>query len=147
MKLFSRDQTGDTIVEVIIAVLVVSTVIAGAFAVTNRSTRAVRDSEEHAQALQLLQGQVELLRHAAADRTSLPNSLSVPFCLTVSSYYQPADTDPNCLLNSLYRLSITSPTASPNIRSTTTFNLIATWPAVGGGTSNVYLSYKVEVAP
>ncbi len=142
-----RKQTGDTIVEVLIAVAVIATILAGAFTVTNRSTRAVRDAEEHAQALQFLQGQVELLRHAAATRSSLPSSLSTPFCLTSSAYFQPANSQNQCLLNSLYRVSITSPTSSPNVGTTTTFNLVASWAALGGGTNTVYLSYKVEVAP
>lgn len=147
MKYMSSRQSGDTIVEVVIAVLVVSTIIAGAFAVTNRSTRAVRDSEEHAQALQLLQGQVEYLRNASTVRSSLPNNLTTPFCYDGSGYHQPAATSSQCLLNNLYRVSITSPTAVPATGATTTFNLIATWSALGGGTANVYLSYKVEVAP
>ena len=140
-------QAGDTIVEVIIAVAVVATILVGAFTVTNHSSRTVRDSEEHAQALQYLQGQVELLRHASAVRSRLPNALNTPFCLSSSTYYQPASGNGNCTQASLYDLSISSPTSSPAVGSTTTFNLVATWPALGGGTDTVYLSYKVEVAP
>jgi Tfp pilus assembly protein PilV len=148
MKKFQISQAGDTIVEVVIAVAIVSTILAGAFTVTNRSTIAVRDSEEHAQALQLLQGQVELLRHMASiSSASLPNSLSVPFCLTTGGFYQPAATSSQCLLSSLYRVVISSPTSSPSVGTTTTFNLTATWTAIRGGINTVYLSYKVVVAP
>lgn len=143
----SRKQTGDTIVEVMIAVLVVATILAGAFSVTSRSTQAVRDSEEHAQALQYLQGQVELLRNAAATRSALPASLTTGFCLSASAFHQPASGNSNCHLGGLYDVSISSPTSSPNVGSTTTFNLVAAWPALSGGTDDVYLSYKVEVAP
>jgi type II secretory pathway pseudopilin PulG len=140
-------QAGDTIVEVVIAVAIISTVLAGAFTVSNRSTVTVQDSEEHAQALQLLQGQVELLRSAAADRTSLPVALNTPFCLAAGAYYQPAALNGQCLMNNLYRLSISSPQSSPNVGSTTVFNLTASWTALHSGTNTVYLSYKVEVAP
>lgn len=156
-----RNQVGDTIVEVVIAVMVVSVLLAGAFAVTNRSARAVRDSEEHAQALQLLQGQLELLRHAAAQPatlTALP-SISQPFCLdSAGVIHQPASTSSQCLITSSfgagstlgYRLAIVSPTSSPatcntSSCSTTTFNLTASWPSLNGGTNTVYLSYKVAV--
>ncbi len=149
-----RLQAGDTIVEVIIAVMIVATILAGASTVTNRSTRAVRDAEEHAQALQLLQGQVELLRHAAAI-PQLPSSISTSFCLSTGAYYQPANTSPQCLVNtqglsgqadSIYQLSISSPSSSANANGTTIFNLVASWPSLSGGTNTVYLAYKVQVA-
>jgi len=151
MHIPTRHQAGDTIVEVMIAVAVVSTLLAGAFIVTNRNTQAVRDSEEHAQALQLLQGQVELLRHAAgisytSSPKPLPASLSTGFCLDTTAYYQPAATQAQCLLDNLYRVTISSPTSAPNV-GTTTFNLTATWSALGGGSDEVFLSYKVAVTP
>lgn len=65
-----RQQRGDTIVEVLIAVAVVTSVLAGAFTVSQASTLAVRDSQERGEALQLLQGQVELVRAAALKETS-----------------------------------------------------------------------------
>lgn len=140
-------QAGDTIVEVIIAVAVIATLLAGAFTVTSRSARGVRDSEEHAQALQYLQGQVEQLRAAAGNGT-LPASLSTPFCMDTadsSIYYQPATTDTHCTLGSLYQVSITGPGASPG-SGTSTFDLTASWSAFGGGTDTVSLTYKVVVA-
>lgn len=145
-----RLEAGDTIVEVIIAVVIVSSILAGAFTVMNRSAQTVRDSEEHAQALQLLQGQVELLRNAASNRSTFPPNIDVgnAFCLVGTSYY-PA-TQPQCLLGSpgLYQAAIWSPTsAHPNVGSTTTFFLTATWPSLSGQTNKVYLSYKVEIAP
>ena len=140
-------QAGDTIVEVIIAVAVVATLLVGAFAVSSRSATAVRDSEEHAQALQLLQGQVELLRSAANIRGRLPAALNVPFCLDTSASYLPSTTNPSCLLRGLYRMSITSASAVASVGNTTTFDLTATWPAIRGGTNTVYLSYKVLVTP
>lgn len=147
-KYFSRNkQAGDTIVEVIIAIAVISTILAGAFLVTTHSTRAVRDAEEHAQALQYLQGQVELLRASAARSGGLPTALNTPFCLGTSQYYQPATSSGQCTLGSLYNLSITSPTASAQVNATTTFNLVASWAGLSGGTNTVYLAYKVVVTP
>jgi len=142
----SPRQAGDTIVEVLIAAAIISTILAGAFLVTSRSAKGVRDSEEHAQALQYLQGQVELLRSAAARSGTLPSALNIPFCLDGSTVYQPAAGNSNCLLGSLYNVAIVSPTGAPGA-TTSTFNLTASWPSISGGTATVYLSYKVAVAP
>ena len=151
--LFDRKQAGDTIVEVIIAVAVVSSVLIGAYTVTNRSVQAVRDSEEHAQALQWLQGQVELLRQAALTKGFLTFPFTSAFCLGtpsgVMTRYGAAA--PECLAGGLYQLQITGPGSAPTCAPlpsslcTTSFNLQATWPAVSGGYSTVYLSYKVNV--
>jgi|GEM_PF-438005 len=61
---------GDTIVEVLIALAIVSSVLAGAFLVTQKSTLAVRDGQEHGEMSQVLQGQVELVRSLALPETS-----------------------------------------------------------------------------
>jgi len=148
-------QTGDTIVEVIIAVLVIATILAGAFLVTNRSTQAVRDSEEHAQALQYLQGQLELLRAAA----TVPGKLSAvtiaaPFCFDGAMGFHAAGNTACAGANGVipYSFSI-SCTAPPSngcpapAYKVSTFNLTATWPSISGGTDKVYLDYQVEVTP
>lgn len=140
----SRRQAGDTIVEVIIAVAVVATILAGAFTVTTRSTRTVRDSEEHAEALQYLQQQVELLRAVAAQPGKLSGSpfITTGFCLdanlNISQQGKPA-----CAAGNIpYALSIVAPTGL-SASGTTDFSFTATWPALGGGTDTVYLAYKV----
>jgi type II secretory pathway pseudopilin PulG len=95
-------QAGDTIVEVVIAIAVIATVLTGAFIVSSRSLTAVRDSEEHSEVLQQLQGQVELLRAAAnipgffnttsngqwgpcPDRGGTAICVTSPFCLGTDS--------------------------------------------------------------
>jgi prepilin-type N-terminal cleavage/methylation domain-containing protein len=60
---------GDTIVEVLIAIAIVSSVLAGAFTVSQKSTLAVRDSQERGEVLQILQGQVEQVRALALDQS------------------------------------------------------------------------------
>lgn len=143
-------QAGDTIVEVVISVAVISAVLIGAYTLTVQSTQAVRTSEEHAQALQLLQGQVELLRNAAGTAGVLaesPTSLTTPFCLynTGGSPARYLSTDnAHCLLDNLYYLSITGPPSLPP-SGTTTFSLTATWAGLGGNNNSVGLAYKVEV--
>jgi Tfp pilus assembly protein PilV len=144
-------QAGDTIVEVIIAVLVVSTLLTGAFVVTNRSTQSVRDSQEHAEALQALQGQLELLRGAAdATPSALLASLTTPFCFNsnLQTFSGGSGSCAGAGGPAHYKLSIVCTTvlgtACPAVSGTTaTFNLAATWPSISGNIDNVYLSYKV----
>ncbi|MGH7142364.1 MAG: type IV pilus modification PilV family protein [Candidatus Saccharimonadales bacterium] len=146
-RFLNRKQAGDTIVEVVIAIAVIATVLAGAFAVTSASQRGVRNSEEHSEALQLLQGQVELLRSAAAQTGffSAISSLSTPFCLTSSPLSFELATNDLCTQDTLYNLAISSPSVTPAVGTTTLFNLTATWNALEGGQNQVQLSYKVEV--
>lgn len=149
-QLIRSGQTGDTIVEVIIAVMVVATLLGGAFIVTNRSTQAVRDSQEHAEALQALQGQVELLRSAAKSQ-KLPPSLATPFCFDSSVTAQTGSNMSLCTGAggpAGYAFSIVCSPVSAGCPAssgkTTTFDLKATWSSLSGATDNVFLSYKVE---
>lgn len=160
MSTHRSHQAGDTIVEVIIAVLVVASLLTGAFIVTNRSTQAVRDSQEHAEALQALQGQLELLRAAAGTPGVVPAAITAHlsgFCFdsSLTAYDASRATSPctgnNSIANGIAGLkliikcsplSVPCPQAAPNA---TTFDLTATWSSITGGTDSVYLSYKVAV--
>lgn len=145
-------QAGDTIVEVILAVAIISSVLAGAFAVTSRSSRDIRVSEEHAQALQYLQGQVELLRSAAAKPGYLLGSgwLNSGFCLDANNIYESdsGGTDNNCKVGANptapYVLHIQKNPLSSG--PTTTFDLEASWASLNRGNDRVDLSYKVQLA-
>jgi type II secretory pathway pseudopilin PulG len=56
-----KNQVGDTIVEVLIAISVVSFVLVAAYIAANRNTRITQDVQERGQALQLATTQVEFL--------------------------------------------------------------------------------------
>ncbi len=75
-------ERGDTIVEVLIAMAVVSMVLGGAYASVNRSTIQTRTAQERGEALQLLQGQVERLKGAVGtfDNTDIKS-----FCINESA--------------------------------------------------------------
>ena len=72
-------QSGDTIVEVLLAVLVITSVMAGAFTVTSKSVKATRDSQEHAQGVKLIESELESLRAAVTNGKTIPASGA--FCL------------------------------------------------------------------
>ncbi len=56
------NQRGDTIVEVLISIAVVSLILSTAYALANRSSQAVRQSQERSEALQFSESQFEKLR-------------------------------------------------------------------------------------
>jgi len=58
---------GDTIVEVLIAIAVLSLVLGGAFVATNRSLQGTRDAQERINALKLAETQIEQLKAMSAD--------------------------------------------------------------------------------
>ncbi len=60
-------ESGDTIVEVLLAIAVVSAVLGGAFVSANRSLNGTRVSQERSEATKLVQGQAELLSAATKD--------------------------------------------------------------------------------
>jgi len=57
---------GDTIVEVLIAIAVISVILVATFTVASQSQAAIRDAEEHGEAMSLLTGQAEAVRPLAA---------------------------------------------------------------------------------
>ena len=74
-------QRGDTLVEVIICIGIVSLILTGAYVTTNRSTLGIRDAQEHAEALKLAQGQLEQIRQNAATATPGVFTQTGTFCM------------------------------------------------------------------
>lgn len=63
-KLLKLSKRGDTIIEVLLAIVVVSGTLGTAFATMDRGTQGTRASQERAEALKLVEGQIELLKEA-----------------------------------------------------------------------------------
>lgn len=131
-----KNQRGDTIVEVMIAVAVVSLVLVAAYASTNRNILNVQDAQEHSQALQLVQSQIEYLHQAGS----------------LAAGYTCFDTDgptngPNCVVDSTgapttdepaYHLSISTPCGT----SAGSCSIAASWNNLRGGQDNVTMYYR-----
>lgn len=80
MRLTSK---GDTIVEVLLAIAIVSSVLTSAFVAANRAYRGTRMSQERMEALKLAETQVELLKSLAGakDSTLFDDSKGAPYCI------------------------------------------------------------------
>lgn len=96
-------QRGDTIVEVLIAVAVVSMVVASAYAITNRNLANTRQAQEHSEASKLGQAQIEQLRVYATQATQSEPPFSFvgqAYCISSSgslsaTFSRPAASSPD----------------------------------------------------
>lgn len=136
------NNAGDTIIEVLVCIAVVSTILGGAFVTTHQSQVGVRNSQEHAEALKLIESQLEQLRGDTTDAISA----TPPFCMyneaPVSAVIAPQDQD--CTQDSgglakqsdsRYYLTITRCAAiacGNNIANSYVFTVKASWPEVTG---------------
>src|SRR5579871_2983696 len=87
LKIFAN-QRGDTIVEVLIAIVVVSSILTGVYYLARNSLTQDRQAQERTEGLKLVEGQVEALRAAASQANSVIFNQHNFFCL--NSTDQPA---------------------------------------------------------
>ncbi len=64
LRLSKLKEAGDTIIEVLISLSIISLVLVGAYASVRHNTTETQTTQERTSALQLAQGQVEFLRAA-----------------------------------------------------------------------------------
>jgi type II secretory pathway component PulJ len=149
-------QAGDTIVEVLICIAIISAILAGAYVTTRHSQMGVQDSQEHAQAQELLQSQVEQLR-ASKDTALFKPAMDDGFCMSDGAIVQKHDAqhDKKCVVSSsgspangqqpAYTLSV-SRQDNPDHLGGEVFTVNVDWPEVtGDGTAHesmVYRSYN-----
>ncbi|MDL2363579.1 MAG: type II secretion system protein [Patescibacteria group bacterium] len=81
MKFFVRptNDRGDTIVEVLIVLAIISLALTFSYATANKGLGQSRNAQEHSQALSILNSQVEYLRSAITKRTDVYPTR--PFCM------------------------------------------------------------------
>ncbi len=138
-KRLRRNQRGDTIIEVMIAIAVVSLVLVTAYVATRHSLQTVQDTQEHSEALQLLQSQIEFIR---GSHTAPPQGGC--FYKDATSNHSSGDAD--CTVDATgtkggrYTIAVTSKTDS---RGLITYTAKATWDSlVQQGEDNVTLYYQ-----
>lgn len=137
MRLLSN-QRGDTIVEVLIAVGIVTLVLAGAYALTARNTQISQEVQEQAYAQKLVEEQTELLR-ARGVNAGDTNKGCFGGDATGVSYY--SEGDARCTVKNGgadFVLSVAQ-TAVAN-----TYAVSATWDTLGGSKADVTVYYTAQ---
>lgn len=143
MRTVHKHQRGDSILEVLLAIVVISVILAGAFGVTRRSSQAVRGSQEQTQATKIVESQLEQLRSAviASDPANNPTT-SNNFCM--------ADGQVTAVSSSTCRFdqsneAYTSGSVRYDVRiqrASNLYTLTATWESIRGNTAQEVMYYR-----
>ena len=111
---YTFNQAGDTIVEVMIALAVLSLSLGISYEAANGGINQSVNAQEHAQALGLIDAQVEELRSAIDNNTAvIPNGSNDFFCMSnngslISFNVSPAITKTYCKIRICYNWDIIS---------------------------------------
>lgn len=118
------NTSGDTIVEVLLAIAIVSAVLGAAYVSTSQSLGNARQAEERSEAAKLVEGQLERLK-VAFQTDPIPFNTVGSFCLD-DTPARVATSNPACTVGR-YALAIE--------RSGNDFTATAKWDRAGGGAS------------
>lgn len=144
-------QRGDTIVEVLVAIAVISLILGGAFVLTNQSLQGSRQAQERVNALKLVESQIEQIKNFAATNGPAVFGPGLPasFCINSSGVIVAAG-GATCTFgvdgaaatgDPSFRISATRTTAG----SIHTFTIVNTWQDVSGDhQNNVQMKYRVS---
>lgn len=144
-KLQRLNQVGDTMVEVLISMAIVSMILGGAYVTSNKSLLTVRDAQEHVDALKLASSQVESLNAIPAVAFN-----SGQFCYGPDSSLRTVLSTGNCTFTSTGALAPKGiqPAYSVVITyhaSTLIYEVKVTWDTITSqtkGTGNVEMYYR-----
>ncbi|MCA9332321.1 prepilin-type N-terminal cleavage/methylation domain-containing protein [Candidatus Saccharibacteria bacterium] len=102
----NRRQSGDTIVEVMISLAVISMVIGLAYGIATRSLKQSQQSQERVEASKVAEGQLERLKgfSNSSDLSSLVPAGN--FCVTATNAIEDVSMG-HCTYNNLYRVTDT----------------------------------------
>lgn len=137
-------QRGDTIVEVLISITVISLVLGGAYATANKSLLITRASQERSNALKLAESQMEQIKGLAVSNPSALFGAASPFCI----YNQTtviAASDPRCVQNTAGGTATAEPKFSLSVtRAGNDFTVRNSWLNPDGKqTDQLQIIYRV----
>jgi len=150
--MFKRDraQSGDTIVEVLIAIAVVTSVLGVVYATMNRNLNIMRDNQERTEASKTAQAQLEALKGLySANPTAITGQNSNGFCInaatvvTIASKPQGTlaadDLNYSTCTSSFYRYVLRRDALNDKLYTAT-----VRWESFGSGRSEVVMVYRIQ---
>lgn len=137
-------QRGDTIVEVLVAIAVVSLILGGAFVTTNKSLMATRTSEEQSNAVKLTQGQIELLKSMIATSPNTIQTAPTSFCIS-SATTVATSASAACKVDSTGSQTTAEPIFNLAItRANDVYTVRTTWNSLTkSGANSVQMVYRI----
>lgn len=143
-KMRELAERGDTIVEVLISIAIISLILGGAYVATNRSLIATHDAQERSDGLKLVESQIEQIKNLVnTDPDEIFGSTPGAYCIASGAVM--VSTDNACKVNAAgsyvagsqpqYNLSIT--------RSSNVFTVTNAWDGVTGRPASVQMKYRL----
>lgn len=145
-------ERGDTVVEVLISIAVVSFILGGAFVLTNRSLQGTRQAQERLNGIKLVESQLEQLKNLAATNSSAIFGSAPPsFCINQAGAVVVSSLNPSGVAsNTSCRVGVDgNPTTNEPVfnlnvsRTANTFTVKSVWNNTQGGQDNVEMKYKL----
>lgn len=138
--LHKLNQRGDTLVEVLISIAIISLILGGAYVTTNRSLQATRDAQERGDALKLVESQLEQLKDIDSDQLFATSFVS--YCIASGATVD--SDDARCKVSASGSPTTVEPAYHLHItRSGNTFTINNSWMSVRGGQNNIEMKYRV----
>lgn len=135
MKIYIKDQAGDTIIEVIISMVILSTAFVMAYSLSTAALRNSASADHRSEALAIAQGEVEILKDMIAKGTDVSSlKTATPYCIDFQTFAKSA----SCagFNGSIYdvAMSYTSPTYTVGVK----------WPdpKAANGTADLTIYYR-----
>lgn len=135
LSMNSTQQKGETIVEVLIAIVVASSVLGGAYYLLNRSYRQNQASVERVAAVKAAESKVETLRQLSSDKLNQINSST--WCVNADIVQQSTE----CVVNNRYNVLISS--SSMGDGKLKNYTIKTTWDSALGGQDNLVIYYRL----
>ncbi len=146
-RLRKLGERGDSIVEVLIAIGIITTVLAGAYIMTNTSLTMSRNAQERLNATKIVQSQLELLKSIAATNPNAIFGATAPtnnYCVT-SALAVVTNTNAACTVDINGNATTGQPAFKITVsRAGNTFTVQDAWTGFGGQTQEkVFMAYRL----
>lgn len=163
----ARSSTGDTIIEVLIAIAVLGGAMGGAYAIANQNTRINQGNQDRLYAIKIAESQLELLKGYSSQEVSTSKALNINISPSFCLYYDstaPAQIktvtsgSPLCKQNSIGGATASEPSYGVSLSKEVPpefsaidgsligqrYKVTVTWDSINGtGKDNVSYSYGV----
>lgn len=149
MRRFFANTRGDTIVEVLIAIVILALVLTGAFASSEQSLNNITEAGQRTKALDIAQGQIEVLRADAAT-AAFSGYASINSCYNTATSTFNSFSVANCTSAGGYTSEITpiSVPTNPNATNVNTYEITVSYSSNANHVNNdkVILYYTVATS-
>ncbi len=138
MKTLRKNQFGDTIIEVLLAITVLSIVLGISYSLASRGYRTLQVARDHMQATLLAQEQAEALRAVRDSSSDWTDFINTQAPCTSPYYFVIAGTDPNQFWQPNTTITdingFTTQISCVSDPNTYTANVTVDWDQIGNGT-------------